>query len=232
MAINCEGTTVKITVDAVDPAMGVEWTISSGGYSEASSSSPFDMIGFAFILIFPILMTSLAFEEINEETFEDGAGLMLFPFLNAEENTWKFFSDLAEESSESGTASAGMEMVLKAKYQESDGDVLFEWYLTGSLETSSDGEEIDAEFEQHYLCSYVKATGVLNGHHMKGFFDGEVNTETVKFEYEEHVELVGFNLPNFEFGGGLLPSGLIAGFTALIALGAFVAIPILIKKRK
>ena len=96
--------------------------------------------------------------------------------------------------------------------------------------------------------AYNKTNGVMLGIREKGTLSGSSNDTIIFIQYEQHTELEGYNLPNFDFGVDQTPTptnttgnplgenlGLILGLSIGIPVGVALIVTTVIlvnKKRK
>lgn len=138
-------------------------------------------------------------------------------------------------------------MTFIASLEETDGIVYLDWTATGDYYYSSEYILQDFSVNHQVSCAYKKSTGVVQGTHIKGTVEGQMDmindpvTETlvpadITFSYDSHAELVGFDLPDFDESGngGTDFSFSLPGFTWVAGVGAisFTVISLLIVRKK
>ena len=242
-----DGTMVSVEVTDIDE-YGVSASISAGTasdylYSPIEFDYHFEEVLAQFYGWPPKDLT------MSEADFDTGLGYAaLFQvFVDPVQTSWTYFTSLTEASFistyESLTGNEGM--TFTASLTEIDGIVYLDWSATGDYYYVSSYVHQDYSVTHQVKCAYKKSTGVLQGMHIKGSADGQMDTisdpatETlvpadITFSYEAHAELVGFNLPDLDdTGGGTDLTFSISGFTWAIALGTITltAFTILVRRK-
>jgi len=236
------GTSVEIEVLEFDDSFinTTIYEIRSGSYFENDSSSTFGFqLGGLFTIIFPLIISYGYLDESqwNQTEAEELAGLGISPFVEPETATWDLFKEFAAEV-QTGTSlvsdPAMQNLTLQAEYTDSVTEFLFEAFMGGHFtDTYSNGTHIfeqDYTIDHHYQFAYNKANGVLKGHRLVGTLSGTTNGTVLEMEYDNHVELLGYNLPKLQFGGGFIPG--FEWFIALPAIAFLGLIAVIIRKRK
>lgn len=105
----------------------------------------------------------------------------------------------------------------------------------------------ESNVRHNLKMAYNKTSGVMLGIRVKGTLSRASNESTIFIQYEQHTELQGYNLPEFEFGVIITPSSTPTNETSLqplylgLIFGLCVGIPltigvivtiILVKKKK
>ncbi len=236
------GTSVEIEVLEFDDSFinTTIYEIRSGSYYENDTSSTF-AFQFSGILtiVFPILITYLYLDEAlwNQTEAEELASLGINPFVEPETATWDLFKDFAAEL-QTGTSlisdPALQNLTLNAEYTDSVSEFLFEAYFGGHYtDTFSNGTHSfiqDYTIDHHFQFAINKANGVVKGHRIVGTLSGNTNGTVLEMDYDNHVELAGYNLPKLQFGGGFIPG--FEWFIALPAIAFLGLIAVIIRKRK
>jgi len=237
-----EGTSVVVEVLEFDDSL-FNTTIyekQAGSYVENGSSSTFGFqLGGLLMTVFPLLF-ALGFVDENlwnQTEAEAPPGMILEPFVEPEAATWTLFADFAAEvqtgtSLLSDPAMSGLS--IQAEYTDSVSEFFFESYLTGTYNDSiTNGTHIfllNYDVDHNFQFAFNKANGVMKGMHIEGSLEGTSNSTVVEISYNMHTELAGYDLPNFQFGGGFIPG--FEWFLVIPALGLLVALPIIIRRRK
>ncbi|NHJ46780.1 MAG: hypothetical protein FK733_03230 [Asgard group archaeon] len=233
-----EGTQVDVEVTAVNP-LDVEYELQAGSYYETEYSGS---IGLGLNVIISLLVPFLAIMAVdqpwNQTAIEEKGSPLLIPFVENETTTWQTYIDMATDLQTSppiSTASLGV-IGINATYSDTVSTFVFELYMSGSIQINdtliSNYYEVTSTLEHHYQFAYNKADGVMLGMRMEGSVSGTANGTAVSWEYSQHTEKVGYNLPGYTFGGG---GGFIPGFEWFIAIPALAFIGIIavvIRKRK
>lgn len=212
----------------------------AGSYVENGSSSTFGFqLGGLLMTVFPLIF-ALGFvdeNDWNQTEAEEAPGMILEPFVEPEAATWTLFSEFAAEI-QTGTSllsDPGMSgLSIQAEYTDSVSEFFFESYLTGTFNDSiTNGTHtfiLNYNVDHNFQFAFNKANGVMKGMHIEGTLEGTSNSTAVEISYNMHTELAGYNLPNFQFGGGFIPG--FEWFLVIPALGLLVAIPVIIRRRK
>ncbi len=222
----------QVEINNVDASSYVNWTISSGIYSEYYLSGILgDVIGLAMLMIRPTLIiqsySSLAWN-IVEDAVEQGTGLLILPFWDTD--YLEGFEELAEETaiSELQTATGFQDSIIEGNYAESGGNMIFDWYIGGAMVYTSNTFIFDYDIDHQFKIVYNLASGVMQGLKMKSSADGTYSGKDISLEYEFQIEIENYNIGDFALGPGAGLPGF-EWFIAFIALG-FLAIPILVRK--
>jgi hypothetical protein len=226
-----EGTSVVVEVTAVNPAVSVNWDISTGGETESGSSSIIgDLIGISFFIIYPIIVFD-SFGNMPWSTLlssvEIGTGLIILPFWDI--TAFTIFENMANETQIASltTEPDFQDLQFQGNYQEVGGNMILDWYLLGSIDVTAT-YSIVFDVEHQWKIVYDLSTGVLRGMRMTSTATGTHTGVELDIYMDYHIELQGFNLDDYEFGPGTPVPGFGWVVTG-IALGV-LAIPIIIRK--
>lgn len=239
------GTSVTVEVLDFETSLGntTIYEVSSGSYAENGSSGNFEFqFGGLLMIFFPLLIVGSYINETdwNQTEAETPGELFMVPFVEPTADTWQVFKDLSTEIQTATSAlfsDSDTNLTINADYTESAGEFLFESYIGGTVNTNfTDGSEIlfvDYELEHHYQFAYDTINGVMKGMRQEGSIDGTSNSTDLSIAYNQHTELEGYNLPNYQFGGGFtLPFPAFGFYAALAAISSIFIIGVIIRRRK
>lgn len=213
---------LTINITAVD-ASSVAFNISSGEYSTVTSTSSLTM-GFGLLIgvLFPFLVLS------DEAEFDPTEGVSLgdWVYFAASDTDWDDFIEAWNTTSEdflNETEGADLSLELGSVLENSDRDVRFWLYLTGSIKNAT--ENIDLTVNHKVMFAYDTSSGVLLGYRMvdnlKGTFDGRTTTFKLNLEIVQKE----YSLPAFAGGGT-------PGFEYIPALLMLTTWIVLLRRRK
>jgi hypothetical protein len=233
-----EGTQVDVEVTNVGVS-SVEYEIQAGSYFITETSSSLDLAFTTLLSILaPLAAIMIVDQTWNQTEVEEVDEPFIIPFVENETTTWDSYKDLADDLQTSPPVSTDTLGVvgINATYTETVTEFVFELYFFGQLVMNdtliTDYYEVDADLEHHFQFAFTKSTGVLLGMRMQGSVVGISNATDIDFSYYYHVEKVGYNLPNYIYGGG---GGFIPGFEWFIAIPALAfigTIAVIVRRRK
>ncbi|HUU77069.1 MAG TPA: choice-of-anchor S family protein [candidate division Zixibacteria bacterium] len=217
------------------------YEVQAGSYAENGSSSTFGFVlSSIFMMFYPMLFIGGFVNEtsFNQTEAEETPMLFMLPFVEVDPATWTGFANIANEL-QTGTSlivSQASNMTIAAEYSDSVSEFIFEMRITGNYNGNvTDGSSIlfvDYEVDHHFQFSYQKLTGVMNGMQLEGTLTGTSNSTALSLEYHQKTELEGYNLPNYELGGGTFSFPGFGILGAVLAVGSLFAIAIIIRRRK
>lgn len=232
-----EGTQVDVEVTAINP-LDVEYEVQAGSYYETEYSGSIDL---GFTVFEPNFLPYIHFLEVDQPwrytEVEKPISPLLIPFVENEITTWQTYIDLATDLQTAPPISTDAlgAIGINATYSDTVSTFLFELYMGETIQVNdtiiTDYYEINAALVHHFQFAYDKATGVMLGMRMEGSVIGTSNGTAVSWQYNQHTEKVGYNLPGYEFGGG----GFIPGFEWFIAIPALAfigMIAVIVRRRK
>lgn len=228
-----EGTDFNVEVDAVDPALSVDWTMSKGTKEETGSNTAFDYIGIILYCFYPLLIASGISSSWNVTEVEMGPPVItMFFFDPAEDVSMEFFRGLANTSAMSTMLTESEYTNLErmeGHFDESGSVAVFDWVIEGQI--ADESVNTDLEGSELFQIAFDKSTGVLQGYHIKIDFTGSVEGSVTEMKLNQKVEVTGYDLPAFYYGAG---GGLIPGFEWFIGIISLsvLAVPILIIRKR
>lgn len=138
--------------------------------------------------------------------YDAGFGFWLFPFFNPSESLWLYLENLEDEISNAvlNYTGSGIDIDVKYDYWEDSGNVHIESWNGGVFDGNVyENVPINVSFENSFICSFEKSTGILNGMKIRGFCVGTVTTFVMTHEVDlivdYHVTRQGFSLPDYQY---------------------------------
>jgi hypothetical protein len=250
-----QGTSVNLNVTGILFGL-VFYNISSNGYSEIGISS--NLIFFLSVLTQIYQPMILIGEygnasEWNQGVAEEDPGILIYPFLDNDTSTWNTLIDFTEEA-QNGTLlddyNGAEELETYGSYTNTTDLLIVEiFYERIYYHNLTDGDRIllaESDVKHNLKMAYNKTNGVMLGIKVKGTLSGASNESTIFMQYEQHTELQGYNLPDFEFGIIITPSttptnntrlsplhlGLIIGLGVGIPLTIGIVVTVILVKKK
>jgi hypothetical protein len=217
---------VEVTSESAS-SVGYDYTIGSDTY--AGSASPLDMLGFVFLMFYPLLFAGGTFTW-NQTLIEMGPGLMLWAFVEPE-SAGEFFYELSNETfvTSAFTDTEWTFSQIGGNFDNATAIAVFDWVLNAQYVVTADNTDFGGNFR--VKIAYDKTTSVVKGFKLDMDYSGTVLGSVTDISMLIHYEQVGYDLGAFFFGAG----GFIPGFEWFIAIPALAllgGIAIIIRKRK
>ncbi|NHJ83933.1 MAG: hypothetical protein FK734_00640 [Asgard group archaeon] len=197
-----EGTTFTIEVTDTS-STEVDWNMTVGTSTDLGSSSGFDLIGIAIMMVYPAF--TITMYTWNQTELDLGLGIIRLFFVDVEQVN-EFFIELTDPGYIEEEFDDNLLWTydkIAAHLNQSTGITEFDWVMNGRYYNAT--ENSDYSGEHYYKLAYDSTTGEVMGYHWAMNYTGTVIGEYQKFCMEQEIEMVGYDLPAFYFNGSESP---------------------------
>ncbi len=162
-----------------------------------------------------------------------GLQLLCYPFIKVDTETWSSAKEMFSTFETDFLSDYGENYRIEnfnIKISESRKSNQIETFFKGSYNVSA---ENIFNFAQSNKFAYSTQTGAILGNWFKGYFQGKLENTTINFVFEQHFEMLGFDLKPFEIGDFATEN--ISGHNTIQTVSSIFLlfiIPILIRKEK
>ncbi|NHJ49175.1 MAG: hypothetical protein FK733_15410 [Asgard group archaeon] len=240
-----QGTSVNLNITNLGFLSSVSYNISTGGYSEINS---INTLGFYFSILlqvyepFSIINDYSNVSEWDQAAADEDPGILIYPFLNNDTSTWNYLLGYVDDAI-NGTlldSYPGTDDVeTNGSFTNTTTFFMCEIYYEGIYHHNvTEGSElilVHSNVKHNLQMAFNKTNGVMLGIRVKGTLSGVANETAIFIQYEQHTELEGYNLPNFEFGVDITPTptpsnstGNPLGDNLPLIIGLSIGIPVVV----
>jgi len=225
-------TRYDVDVLDVDNTWGVDYKITNNTdfHSDGMITSDMFLYQFSKFIYYPLeeckRLTSTSFDE---DQINRGPPLILWFFIEPEQETWDFLTNLTNLDYHNSLPNKDLfDATLQAELEIANNLVIFDMYMRGSYKNESE----NTLFQFDHMIKFVwnDINGILQGHRVASYINGRYKGYSIVEELQIVNRKSGFDLPRFKYVSGFLP-----GFEYLIAILGIMTIfvsTIIIRKKR
>lgn len=199
-----EGEDFLIKVLAMEDNFSASYRIKKDEYSIDKDTSGFGAYLYLLMIVQAPTGYVLPHHPWNETRIQQGPLLemILHPFYDTDSSNFDYFEQTANSSyiSSQMTATWRNYSDLQITYEEKKDKIFIERYANYDYQYNNENYTYDSTTIYNILFSIKLSTGVLQGFRFRCSQIGLLNGTNFEFNSELHLELKGYNLPNFSLG--------------------------------